>query len=65
MARIESLSQLLTTDGKQQKIDINRFFREPKSDEKGNWIEISKDEYYERKETARKLKDETLRLTTK
>ena len=56
---------LVTTDGKQQKIDINRFFREPKSDEKGSWIEISKDEYYERKETARKLKDETLRLTTK
>lgn len=56
---------LVTTDGKQQKIDINRFFREPKSDEKGIWIEISKDEYYERKETARKLKDETLRLTTK
>ena len=56
---------LATTDGKQQKIDINRFFREPKSDEKGSWIEISKDEYYERKETARKLKDETLRLTTK
>lgn len=56
---------LKTTDGKQQKIDINRFFREPKNDEKGSWIEISKDEYYERKETARKLKDETLRLTTK
>ena len=56
---------LATTDGKQQKIDINRFFREPKSDEKGSWIEISKDEYYERKETSRKLKDETLRLTTK
>ena len=56
---------LTTTDGNQQKIDINRFFREPKSDEKGSWIEISKDEYYERKETARKLKDETLRLTTK
>lgn len=56
---------LATTDGKPQKIDINRFFREPKSDEKGSWIEISKDEYYERKETARKLKDETLRLTTK
>lgn len=56
---------LVTTDGKQQKIDINRFFREPKSDEKGSWIEISKDEYYERKETARKLKDETLHLTTK
>ena len=56
---------LKTTDGNQQKIDINRFFREPKSDEKGSWIEISKDEYYERKETARKLKDETLRLTTK
>lgn len=43
---------LATTDGKQQKIDINRFFREPKSDEKGGWIEISKEEYYKRKEAA-------------
>lgn len=40
----------VTTGGKQQKIDINRFFREPKNDEKGSWIEISKDEYYERKD---------------
>ena len=43
---------LVTADGKQQKIDINRFFREPKGDEKGSWIEISKEEYYERKEAA-------------
>ena len=43
---------LATTDGKQQKIDINRFFREPKGDKKGSWIEISKEEYHERKEAA-------------
>ena len=41
---------LKTEDGKQEKIEINRFFREPEGDEKGNWIEISKEEYYERKE---------------
>ena len=31
------------------RIEINRFFREPKDNEKGNLIEISKEEYYERK----------------
>lgn len=41
---------LKTDDGKQEKIEINRFFREPEGDEEGNWTEISKEEYYERKE---------------
>lgn len=41
---------LKTEDGKQEKIEINRFFREPEGDEEGNWTEISKEEYYERKE---------------
>ena len=41
---------LKTEDGKQEKIEINRFFREPEGDEEGNWTEISKGEYYERKE---------------
>ena len=31
---------LKTEDGKQEKIEINRFFREPEGDEKGNWTEI-------------------------
>ena len=40
---------LKTEAGKQEKIDINRFFREPEDDEPGAWIEISKEEYDERK----------------
>ena len=41
---------LKTENGKQEKIEINRFFREPEGDEEGDWTEISKEEYYERKE---------------
>lgn len=41
---------LKTENGEQQKIEINRFFREPEGDEEGRWTEISKKEYYERKE---------------
>lgn len=41
-----------TEDGNQERIEINRFFREPEGDEEGSWIEISKEEYYERKEAA-------------
>jgi hypothetical protein len=33
-----------------KKIEINRFFREPEGDEEGSWTEISKEEYYERKD---------------
>lgn len=40
---------LKTENGKQEKIEINRFFREPEGDEEGWWIEISKEEYEERK----------------
>ena len=38
-------------NGKQEKIEINRFFREPKDNEKFifDWIEISKEEYMQRK----------------
>lgn len=39
--------------GKQEKIDISRFFREPYENEKqtySGWVEISKEEYYERKD---------------
>lgn len=44
------LYALKTENGEQQKIEINRFFREPEGDEEGSWTEISKEEYYERKE---------------
>lgn len=40
---------LKTENGKQERIEINRFFRVPKGDEKGDWIEISKEEYMQRK----------------
>lgn len=43
------LYALKTENGKQEKIGINRFFREPEGDEEGSWTEISKEEYYERK----------------
>lgn len=43
---------LKTENGEQQKIEINRFFREPEGDEEGSWTEISKEEYYERKGAA-------------
>lgn len=46
---------LKTEDGKQEKIEINRFFREPEGDEESNWTEISKEEYYERKERQIKI----------
>ena len=46
---------LKTEDGKREKIEINRFFREPEGDEEGNWTEISKEEYYERKERQIKI----------
>lgn len=41
---------LKTENGKQERIEINRFFRAPKGDEKGAWTEISKDEYMQRKD---------------
>lgn len=37
-------------NGEQQKIEINRFFRAPEGNEKPDWVEISKEEYYERKD---------------
>ena len=44
---------LKTENGKQEKIEINRFFRAPEGYEEGNLTEISKEEYEERK--ARKI----------
>lgn len=47
---------LKETNGQQEKIEINRFFREPYDNEKetySGWVEITKEEYEERK--ARKL----------
>lgn len=46
------LYAIKTEDGNQEKIEINRFFREPEGDEEGSWTEISKEEYYKRKEAA-------------
>lgn len=40
---------LKADNDKQQKIEINRFFREPEDNEEGDWTEISKEEYEERK----------------
>ena len=40
---------LQTENREQKKIEINRFFREPKEGEEGIWVEISKDEYMHRK----------------
>lgn len=40
-------------DWARKEVEINRFFREPKGDEKGVWTEIFKEEYDERK--SRKL----------
>ena len=41
---------LKTENGQQEKIEINRFFREPKEGEEGRWTEISKEEYMQRKD---------------
>ena len=40
---------LKTENDKQEKIEINRFFRAPKDNEERGWIEISKEEYMQRK----------------
>ena len=40
---------LKTENGEQKKIEINRFFKEPKDNEEYDWVEISKDEYIQRK----------------
>ena len=38
-----------TENGEQKKIEINRFFKEPKDNEEYDWVEISKEEYMQRK----------------
>lgn len=43
------LYALKTENGKPETIAINRFFRDPYDNEENNWIEISKEEYYDRK----------------
>ena len=40
---------LKTENGEQKKIEINRFFKEPKDNEEYDWVEISKEEYIQRK----------------
>ena len=47
---------LKTENGQQEKIEINRFFKEPKDNEEYDWVEISKEEYIQRKnESERRL----------
>ena len=47
---------LKTENGQQEKIEINRFFKEPKDNEEFDWVEISKEEYIQRKnESERRL----------
>ena len=41
---------LKTENDKEEKIEINRFFREPKEGEEGRWTEISKEEYMQRRD---------------
>ena len=41
---------LKTENGEQEKIEINRFFREPKDNEERSWVEISKEEYMHRRD---------------
>ena len=43
------LYALKTENGEQKKIEINRFFREPKDNEERYFVEISKEEYMQRK----------------
>ena len=40
---------LKTENGERKKIEINRFFRETKDNEEFDWVEISKEEYMQRK----------------
>ena len=40
---------LKTENGEKKKIEINRFFKEPKDNEEYDWVEISKEEYIQRK----------------
>ena len=40
---------LKTENGEQHRIEINRFFRESEDNKEGSLTEISKEEYYERK----------------
>ena len=45
-----------TENGEQKKIEINRFFKEPKDNEEYDWVEISKEEYIQLKnESERRL----------
>ena len=43
---------LKTENDKQEKIKINKFYRAPKDNEERDWVEISKEEYMQRKNEA-------------
>ena len=51
---------LKTENDKQEKIEINRFFREPKDNEERGWIEISKEEYMQRKNKSERAGGHTV-----
>ena len=51
---------LKTENGEQKKIEINRFFREPKDNEERGWIEISKEEYMQRKNKSERAGGHTV-----
>ena len=51
---------LKTENGEQKKIEINRFFREPKDNEEHDWVEISKDEYMQRKHESERAGGHTV-----
>lgn len=48
---------LKETDGQQERVEINRFFREPKEGESSSWTEITGVEYAARKMLAEKRKE--------
>lgn len=51
---------LKTENGQQEKIEINRFFKEQKVDRKYTWSEISKEEYMQRKHESERAVGHTV-----
>lgn len=51
---------LKTENGQQEKIEINRFFKESKDNEEYDWVEISKEEYMQRKHESERAGGHTV-----
>ena len=51
---------LKTENGKQERIEINRFYRAPKDNEECSWVEISKEEYMQRKHESERAGGHTV-----